>query len=152
MDENEYRNTYRAVNPFACPFQKAVLARQCGCEYLLHLHIAEREGAGCNMPLAYKTCVKLLDLLRQNARFSLKLVSSSTGSLPHGKEIKVQVGGLRGLAQAVSQKDPLHRIENIHALVKNAMEIYGEMENFPYQEIVKEIVRYEGRLRRNRSR
>jgi len=149
MDENEYRAFYRAVNPFACPFQKAILARRCGCARLVHFHIAEREGAGCNLPEAREVCVKLLDLLRRNARFSLKLVDFPTAVLPHGKEMKVQVGGLQGLAQAMAWQDPA-RIENIHALVGEAMAAYGALEDLPYQEILKGILRFEGRPGRRR--
>ncbi|MBT8420466.1 MAG: hypothetical protein KJO08_06350, partial [Gammaproteobacteria bacterium] len=96
MDENEYRNTYQAVNPFPCSFRKAMLARQCGCRHQVQLHIAEREAVGCRIPSAHEDCRKLLDLLRRNARFTLKLMEPSDVPLPHGKEIKVQVGGLRG--------------------------------------------------------
>nr|VFK22986.1 MAG: hypothetical protein BECKLPF1236B_GA0070989_13354 [Candidatus Kentron sp. LPFa] len=153
MDENEYRAIYRTMNPFACPFQKAVLARRCECEYLRHLHIAEREGAACRLPSARETCVKFLDLLRRNARFALHLVASPTVALPHGKEIKVQAGGLRGLASAMTgtttSKDSA-KIENVHALIRDALEMYGDMERFPYQEIVKEIAHFEGRASRRR--
>nr|VFJ65422.1 MAG: hypothetical protein BECKFW1821B_GA0114236_110310 [Candidatus Kentron sp. FW] len=150
MDENEYRDTCQIVNPLACPFQKAVLTRQCGCEYLQHFHIAEREEVGCRMPLARERCVRLLGLFRGNARFALKLMDSPTVSLPHGKEIKAQAGGLRGLAKVMGIEGHARRIENVHGLVNKAMEVYGDMENLPYPEIVREIVHYEGRTRRRR--
>nr|VFK43276.1 MAG: hypothetical protein BECKSD772F_GA0070984_11414 [Candidatus Kentron sp. SD]VFK48718.1 MAG: hypothetical protein BECKSD772E_GA0070983_11384 [Candidatus Kentron sp. SD] len=168
MDENEYRSLYHAVNPFACPFEKAVLARHCGCEHLRYIHIAEREGAGCKGPLARETCLEFLDLLRRNARFALRLVDTSTAPLPHAREIKAQVGGLRGLARALRAADraatltmpdtmapedqsPENVIENVHALLRDAMEAYGDMNALPYGEIVKEITRFEGRSRRGRK-
>nr|VFJ62850.1 MAG: hypothetical protein BECKFW1821C_GA0114237_100335 [Candidatus Kentron sp. FW] len=150
MDENEYRDTCQTVNPLACPFRKAVLTRQCGCEYLQYFHIAEREEVGCRMPPARERCVRLLELFRGNARFALKLMDAPAVALPHGKEIKAQVGGLRGLAKAMALEGHAHRIENVHGLVNKAMEVYGDMENLPYSEIIKEVARYEGRTRRRR--
>nr|VFJ45732.1 MAG: hypothetical protein BECKDK2373C_GA0170839_101256 [Candidatus Kentron sp. DK] len=152
MDENEYRDTCRTVNPFPCSFRKAMLARQCGCEYLVHHHIAEREALGCAMPSAQADCERLLDFFRRNARFALKLVGTPTAPLPHGKEIKVQVGGLRGIAQAVARDDATRELGNVSSLVRKAMTQYGGMEKLPHADIIKEIAHHEGRPRRGRRR
>ena len=127
-----------------------MLARQCRCEHLLHFHIAEREAVGCNRPSAHEDCLRLLDLLRGNARFTLKLIEPPHVPLPHGKEIKVQVGGLRGVARVTAPGEPTYRIDNVFGLVEKATAIHGGMENLPYTEIVREIARYEGRPRRRR--
>ena len=150
MDEDEYKNTYAAVNRLTCPFEKAVLARQCDCQYLLRFNIAEREAAGCSVTAAQQGCVALLGLLRQKAQFALQLTAAPIDVLPHGKEIKVQVGGLRGIRQAVSTESPEDPVANIHALREAALERFGGLEKLPFGEIVKVIAAYEGRPRRGR--
>ncbi len=150
MNEDEYKSAYRAINERACPFEKAILSRQCGCQYAQRLQIADREAAGCRSVTAPPACHELLRLLRVNAQFALGM-AASPGALPHGKEMKVQVGGLLGLQQLLAEAADMRAVENVYGLVRAAKKIHGELESLPFFQIVRSIASYRGR-RRTRSR
>ena len=150
VEEDQYRSTYDAVNERRCVFEKAVLTRRCHCSCSARFYLADREGISCKAGQANARCQQLLQLMRENARFALKLTETGDG-LPHAKEIKVQNGGLLGL-QAILQADaPRDSVVDIAALTVQGIETFGSIPQFPFQEIVKSITRFEGR-RRPRSR
>lgn len=148
IDEDEYRRTYRKVNELACPFERAILGGPCACSLSQRLLLAEREAVTCTSSEARADCQSLLEQLRENARFALKLPHLEE-PLPHGKEIKVQAGGMLGL-QAVIY--PEHRdeprVDDIHDLVYWARDRFEDLDNLPYREIVKYVVSYQPRKRR----
>lgn len=148
MEENQYRDTYRSINPLRCVFEKSIKSRRCHCSLSHRFCLADREGVSCSVDLAQKRCQSLLASLRNNAIFALRLTRID-GALPHGKEIKIQNGGLLGLQLLL---DPAHKsgadITDIFQLINRAIERYHSIDDFPYDEIVKQIVRFEGRGRR----
>jgi len=147
MDENEYRDIYKAYNTVPCPFEKALLTRCCSCENLHKINIAEREAASCTDPGAQINCVTLLDLLHENARFALHLTHMA-GNLPHGKEIKVQCGGIRGIQMALPESEPAREgLANIHRVVSAAMAEFGHLGKLPFSSIVQSITSHKGRRR-----
>jgi hypothetical protein len=150
MNEDEYKGAYQAINERACPFEKAVLSRQCGCQYAQRLQIADREAAGCRSATAQPLCQNMLRLLRINAQFALGMATSPR-ALPHGKEMKVQVGGLLGLQRLLADTADMGDVENVYALVRAAKKTHGRLEFLPFSRIVRSIVSYRGR-RRTRSR
>lgn len=151
VEENEYRSTYQAINQHRCQFEKAVLSRRCDCICSTRFYLADREGIACDSSSGAQRCKKFLNLLRENARFALKLTSISQ-ELPHTKEIKIQHGGLLGL-QRVLQPDlgNYEQIDNIAGLTSLGEQRFGSLEQFPYQEIIKSVVSFQGR-RRPRSK
>lgn len=150
MNEDEYKGAYQAINERACPFEKAILSRQCGCQYAHRFQIADREATGCRSAVAQPICQDLLRLLRANAQFALGM-ATSPGALPHSKEMKVQVGGLLGLQQLLKDAPEVREVENVYGLIKAARKSHGRLESLPFSRIVRSIVSYRGR-RRTRSR
>ncbi len=152
MEENQYRDTYHSINPLRCVFEKSINSRRCQCSIAQRFCLADREGVRCTVELAQKRCDTLLQTLRNSAIFAMRLTRID-GALPHGKEVKVQTGGLLGLQLVL---EPTHNEQNgipdIHQLINKAIEQYGSMDEFPYDEIVKQIVRFEGRTRHKRSK
>ena len=147
MDENAFRDTYRAVNPVACLFEKAILTGRFGCEKSARMHLAERVTVGCSEAQARDGCAELLDLLRENALFALKLTHLEAG-LPHGKEMRVQCGGLLGVLDAVRREGEASAgVENIFGLVAEARAQFNGLEGLPFREIVKSISAYQLRHR-----
>jgi hypothetical protein len=148
MEEQEFKNTYRAINEAPCPFEKAILSTRCGCEKSRKLNIAEREAVGCSAPAARQDCLALLEAMRRNAMFALKLTAPSN-TLPHSKEMRVQCGGMLGLRNLVFPDDATElRVENIYAVVAAAQALHGSLDALPYGEIVKQIAAFEPRPRR----
>ena len=138
MNEDEFKKIRERLNQNPCPFQKAILSSRCGCEKCHRLNIAERENVACISTSAQRRCVELFDHFYKNARFVLKNINLE-GKLPHGKAMKVQCGGLFGLAATFAEGAELPQVDNIDALVTKSLEKYGNMEEMPYQNIVKFI-------------
>ena len=94
-------------------------------------------------------CRRLLEMLRVNARFILKLPQTGD-KLPHNMEIRVQAGGLSGIQQLFepAQQDT---IADVHALLEQSEAEFGRLEDMPYDRIVQSIRRFEGRKSRKRS-
>lgn len=146
MDERAYKDTYRAVNPLACPFEKAVLICQCACREARRVNIAERLAVSCLNREAQGDCTLLLGLLRHNAAFALKLTHPEE-VLPHAKHVKVQCGGLFGLKLALQPEQEAPGVEDIRGLVLEAQARYGSLQDLPYNEIVRGIAGFQLRKR-----
>jgi len=138
------------MEPIPCPFEKTLLSNRFGCSHATRYYIAERESGGCDDPDARARCLRLLGLLRDNARFTLRL-RGPLGPLPHGMEMKVQYGGLLGLQQVVPEAaaDPA-RVADIHALVSQAEAEFAGLEALPFNRIVPQVAAYEHRRARGR--
>ena len=130
-----------------CPFEKAILSAQCDCELASRYSVAEQIGVECRSDLARNNCAILLGIMRERARFALKVTDTSE-LLPFGKEMKVMIGGLIGLQQLLAaEAGAAARVTNIHALVQQAQQVYGSLGTLPYQEIVKSIAAFQGKRR-----
>lgn len=148
MEEDEYRETYDAVNERRCVFEKAINSRRASCAKSLRFHLADREGISCRSASGNALCAVLLPLMRSKARFALHLTSAE-GTLPHAKEIRVQTGGLLGLQEQVyPERRDAESVDDIIDIVDIALQRYGNLEDLPYDAIVQAIVRFEGRRKR----
>ena len=145
MDENAFRDTYRALNQHDCPFGKAIIICHHGCRNSQRINIGERLAIGCVSPAAQESCQNLLALLRNNAAFALGVTDVTR--LAHAKELKVQCGGLRGLRLAL-ELAAVVEIDDISDLVNQAGERYGELAALPFSEIVREIAHFEARRKK----
>jgi len=149
VEENEYKSRYSEIATIRCEFEKALTNNKAKCSYARHFCLADREGYACKSRELSGKCRELLEMLRENSRFILKLQKTSN-KLPHNMEIRVQVGGLSGI-QALLALEQQDKIENIFALVEQAETEYGSLEMLPYNRIVQSISRYQGRKSRKRS-
>ena len=86
-----------------CPFEKIILGAYAGCAKARRFAIAERMGVGCSSDIALNNCQTLIKLVRENARFALK-VTDTTERLPFGKEMKIMAGGLAGLESVIRRQ------------------------------------------------
>jgi len=147
MEEDEYKNAYDAVNERRCVFEKAITSRRCNCSKSLRFHLADREGVTCKSAAGNALCSGLLQLMRDNARFALHLTHVH-GPLPHAKEIRVQTGGMLGLQGLLyDEKKEQTEVDDIIANIDDALQRYGRLEDFPFENIVQGIVKFEGRRR-----
>ena len=127
-----------------CPFEKAILGALGGCELATRFSVAERLGVNCRDDIARNNCITLLALMRDRARFALK-VTDTSDPLPFGKEMKVMIGGLIGLQRLFAEE--VSQVDNIHELVRQAQGQFGSLESIPYHEIVKSITAYQAKRR-----
>lgn len=151
MEEDEYKATYNDIAETRCVFEKALTNNQCRCGYSNHFCLADREGYACKSDENAAKCSYLLEKLRENSRFYLKI--HSVGSqLPHNVDIRVQVGGLRGLRSVVHAERGDLVIDDIKLLVEQAEARFEDLGQLPYSEIVQSIAQYQGRVRAKRHR
>lgn len=130
--------------PLACVFGRALLARQGACPLATVDLVGEAERPRCASPVARTNCETLHALLRERATFALRL-APPPAALPHAAELRLQCGGLRGLAAALGE--PSAAPTDIHALVARAREAFGGLLGIPFATVVAAIVRFEGRSR-----
>lgn len=148
LDETEYRQTYLEINDLPCVFQKAVLTRTCACDRAHRFCLAEREGVACTSPAAHDRCADFLHLLRENARFAVG-VAAVGGAMAHGKEMKLQCGGLRGLQRALLAVEG--NVDDIHGLLDRGQAQFGSLDALPYAAIIQGVAEFKNR-RRSRHR
>lgn len=148
LNENAYRDTYDTVNPLQCVFERAILRRCCGCQYAIRRYIAEREAAGCKDAAAHALCTELKKQMRHAAAFTLKLAHPDE-PLPHGKQLKLQCGGLLGIA-LLTAENQISEVADIHGALSAATKQYGSLEQLPYQDIIQAIRAYEPRSHRKK--
>ena len=130
-----------------CPFEKAIISGQCGCEYAGRAALGEHLGVTCRGGLVQVNCVTLLELLRERSRFALKV--TATEQLPFGKELKVMIGGLQGL-QRVLDGDPAdNRVPNIHGLIAAAQAQFVGLAELPFEQVIKGVAAYQSRRRQS---
>jgi hypothetical protein len=145
MDNQVFRDTYSAINERFCPFEKSILTNQCGCRLAERFCIAEREGVHCKTDEAQSRCVRLLQLLRAQARFALK-TADGRSALPHAKAMRVQVGGLRGLHASLHPEAAIpNPIPDVDAIVEAAVARFGNLDALPFGNIVQQVTAYRGR-------
>ena len=145
MEEDEYKSTYSELTSVRCVFEKALTNHQAKCDLSRHFCLADREGYSCEDAVASLNCSKLLEKLREKSIFVLKL-RDIDGPLPHNMEIRVQVGGARGLAKLIN----VDKIDNIHRVLDEVINKFGSLDSLPYSEIIQSIEQFQGRRRRQR--
>ena len=151
MEENEYRTVYNERTTIACVFEKALTNHKAKCRLSDHFCLADREGYACKDEASSSKCREILESLRENSRFALKL-REIDGPLPHNMEIRVQAGGLMGLARLVDclPAEGQLAVSDIKAVVQAVVSKYGSLDALPYDEVVQSIVHFQGRKRRQR--
>ena len=151
MDQDAFRRTYREINERFCAYEKSILSRKCTCSKAKKLNIAEREGVHCIADDAQAQCLEFLDQLRNHARFALK-TNDQKAVLPHGKAMRLQVGGLRGLFVALHEDEAIpDPIVDVYALICQARETFDGLDKLPYQPLIQQVAAYKGRQRTKRK-
>lgn len=151
MDQDAFRDTYREVNEVYCAFEKSVLTNECGCRCAERFCIAEREGVHCRAEQSQARCLRWLELLREQARFALR-TDEGRRLLPHGKAIRLQVGGMRGLLLALHGGSQAPAIDDVDTSLAEAEDRFGALEAAPFSEIIREVAAYQVRRRSKRRR
>ena len=94
-----------------CVFAKALFAHQAGCTLARRESVGERAVVECSSPPARLNCGTLAALLRERARFVLRLPPDGRPLL-HQQALRLQCGGLAALQATLGTA---HR--DVHELV-----------------------------------
>lgn len=147
MDQDAFRETYREINEVYCAFEKSILTNECRCSCAERFCIAEREGVHCKDEVSQSRCLQWLALLRQQARFAVR-GNEERHLLPHGKAIRLQVGGMRGLG-AILNAD-IETVDDINHALHQAEVEFDTLAEIPFSEVMREVVAYRVRKRSRR--
>lgn len=152
MDQDAFRSTYREVNERFCAFEKSILTNQCSCSEAKRFCIAEREGVHCQIDEGQTRCLELLEILREQARFALRTDSNSQKILPHGKAIRIQVGGMQGIYQAIFPDQTIPTpVPDINTRLLEVIEKFSDFSRLPFSRIMQHIAAYEIKKRSRRE-
>lgn len=149
MDQQMFRETLLELDERPCVYEKAILSGLCRCSQAQRFNLAEREGVHCQRDEAQFTCQRLMELLRQRARFALR-IGQDQEVLPHNKALRLQIGGLHGLYAAIHEEIVPLVIADIYGLIHQALDEFDDLENLPFQLMIKEIAAYKGRDRKGK--
>lgn len=142
-NEDAYRDARESAAAIKCPFERALLSRCSDCSLARRLLLAEREAISCTDGAASAKCGAFYAALREAARFALRVEVGE--AWPFGKEIRAQCGGVLGLKAVLSDGG---ESTDIHGLLADGIARFGSVEQLPYSEIMRGVVRYEPRRRR----
>jgi len=153
MDEAAFRATRGTVAGVACVFEKALLAQCAGCGHAVRHALAEREAIGCRSTVARANCATLFGMLRERSVFALR-IGPTDAPLPHATTMRLQCGGLTGLAFAVVAGEASESVGagDVHALVAAAQARYGTLSDLPWPALVAAVAGWRGRRRRGDPR
>ncbi len=140
MDEGAYRTARGAAVPSPCVFAKAIAAGCADCAAAVRHALAERETIGCTSSAAHANCTALATLLRERAAFALRLRTDVP--LPHAAAMKLQCGGLAGLAVSVGAAPT-----DVRPLVEVALARDRSAAGLPWPDIVAAVAKWQGRRR-----
>jgi len=132
MDESAYRQVLSASIARPCPFERSILSRCAACSKAEKHNVAEREVVACSGEEDLMRCNGLYAAFRHSFAFALHRLHAD-GPLPHGQEMRVQCGGLKGLRFAL---DGNADVDDVNVLVFRAMQTYGDWDAFPHEAIV----------------
>ena len=142
MDEAAYRRTLEATHPLLCPFAKALFAGCAGCTLAGRLNLAEREIIVCREAAPQQRCRVMHDTLRHNFGFAIGEVHDDA-AIPHGQEMRIQCGGLRGLSDVLCG-DPA--VADVDGLMRQLAGRWPDADDIPYAEVVRAArLLYKGR-------
>lgn len=145
-NESAYKQARDTAIALPCPFERALLSRCANCGKSRKLLLAEREAISCTEQTANQRCLAFHHALHTNARFALHMDPNQPW--PFGKEIRAQCGGILGLME-ILQMAGSDGGGDIAQLVAAGIERHGDIAALPYSEIMRAIVHYEPRKRRD---
>lgn len=125
-----------------CPFGRAVLAGEAGCTLARRRPRGEHEAILCASEPARTHCSSLFTLLRERARFALKLPAGEV-PIPHVQMMRLQCGGARAIAAAMGETAP----RDLHELVADARARWGSLGEAPFGEMIASLVAWQPRRR-----
>lgn len=128
-----------------CPFSAPLITHHFGCA--LSKEVIHRGGTeiACSQDGAQVRCAGLFGRLKAVSLPAFG-VEDDLLSMPHSVLVKIQYGGLLGIQRLLSA--PAERIENIDALLNQAINQWGNAQAIPCDALISDITAFKPRARR----
>ncbi|RDH85915.1 MAG: hypothetical protein DIZ80_00110 [endosymbiont of Galathealinum brachiosum] len=128
-----------------CPFSKPIIGNWCKCQYA-NLDDRCAGKMTCLQADDYiSDCYDLVDVFKEQSRFILGL-NQHEQALTHMQLMKIRCGGLLGMQRILS--DQLDEVPDVLGVKHLAEQKYGDVSNFPFNEIVRDIKDFTHRKKR----
>jgi hypothetical protein len=130
-----------------CPFASALVTELAACR---HAEQVVRRGGSeydCRSAADRAACSDLFDRLKAAALPAFGVEDDLT-AMPHSVLVKVQCGGLRGMARLTGQ--PMDRIDDVAGLREHAFGVRGGPEGLPLADLVGDITAFRAERRGRR--
>lgn len=92
------------------------------------------------------SCYELVELFREKSRFVLG-ISHQDEELTHQQLMKIRCGGLLGMQRLLSETDTP---PDVRQMIQLAEQAYGDVGEFPFSEIVRDIKAFSHRKSRRK--
>jgi hypothetical protein len=125
-------------------FAKALLAQAAQCSQSGRRPIAEQLVVECRAPLARVRCEALAAMLRERARFVLRLPAGARPLL-HQQALRLQCGGLTALRELAGEGP-----DDVSSLVTHALERHGDLAGLPWAALVERLASWQPPRRHGR--
>ncbi len=128
-----------------CPFSKPIIGNWCQCK---HANLDERcagKMTCLKADLYLAGCYQLVDLFKEKSRFVLG-IAHRDDELTHMQLMKIRCGGLKGMQRIMSDTTD---IPDVLQTMEMARQRYGELNTFPFNEIVRDIQEFTHRKRKH---
>jgi len=129
-----------------CPFSKPIIGNWCQCS---QANLAERCAGKmiCKQSDQYLArCHELVTIFKEKSRFVLG-ISQQQDELTHMQLMKIRCGGLQGMHRILSGDE---LIPDVLKTLEHARELYGSINEFPFNKIVKDIQEFNHRKKKSR--
>ena len=135
------------MNDFKCSFVATLIKEDFACEMAQMVTRRAGPDIACNSESASSQCKKLVSALN-NVGLPAFNAEDDLLKTPHSVFVKIQFGGLLGLAQDVESTVDVNHVRNIYQLVDQAIERYNSVESIPHQNYVQNMLEYKIKRKR----
>jgi hypothetical protein len=127
-----------------CPFSKPIIGNWCQCKYANMDERCAGKMTCLEAEQYISGCYELVDAFKEKSRFILGL-SQNDNELTHMQLMKIRCGGLIGMQRVLSGAS---EIPDVLDIKNQAQQQYGDVLNFPFSEIVRDIKIFTHRTKR----
>lgn len=119
-----------------CPFSKPILGKWCQCKHAKVAELCSGKMTCAREDDLYPSCLELDAEFKKNTRFILGL-NSDVVELTHAQLMKIRCGALLGMQRVYHFN--ADELVNIREVIDKTISDYGNLTDFPYNEIVQDI-------------
>ena len=135
------------MEEYKCAFSNTLVTNQFACENAEQVTRRGGPDVACASEAAHQRCEQLFQQMKAAALPAFG-VEDDLLSMPHSVLVKIQHGGLLGLQRLLeSGTTGSGAVQNIHALVGQAIGKYNSLDAVPYPALVQDMTAYKLRRR-----
>ena len=132
-----------------CPFSKPLVGQWCQCPHAILMDRCSGKMQCGRESDFLDSCQSLVDVLRQHSRFVLGLTQPNA-ELTHTQLMKIRCGGLQGMSREMGHAP--QEIPAVRIIYDQVIAEYGNIDQFPFDKILKDIQSFSHRKQKSRPK